>query len=375
MHERFSGGVFSESLANGRAGAEISLTLGAVSARTPDGKTFEVSFRECQIEVGGYNGRMIFCRDPQKTVTIFCDDRKFARALLTASVGTLDAQLGAAVKRVRSQSRRGTMWGVAGLLSILLLLVGCYFGVRFASRAAVHALPMSVDQQIGQAAFKAMDLGGTKVNDPIVVGAIQKIVDELKPHAALAGLDFEVHVVDSAQMNAFCLPGGVIVVYTGLIAGAENAEQVAAVIGHEMAHATLRHGMERTSQSLGMWAAISMLIGDASGLIASGADLFQIAVVNSYSREQEDAADVEGVRMMHEAGINPTAMADFFQIMEHKHGEMPEIFAWISTHPQHGDRIASVKATVAALPQRDYTPLDIDWQQVQNNTKNFQGDR
>lgn len=379
MYEHFSGGVFSEQLDGGRAGAEIVLTASGVSARVPDGQSFAIPYRECNVEIGGYNGRMVFCRDSTRTVTIFCDDRKFARELSTASSGTLDAQLGDALQRVRSQSRRGTLVGVVSLAAILVFIVGCYFGVRYGAKAAVHSLPISVDRQLGKTAFSSMDLGGPEVKDPAVVAAIQKMVDQLKPHAAIDGLDFEIHVVDSEELNAFCLPGGVIVVYTGLIANAENPDQVAAVIGHEMSHATLRHGLERTSQSLGIWAAVSLLIGDATGLIAGGADLFQVAVVNSYSRDQEDAADKEGVRMLHEAGIDPASMAQFFKIMEAEHGDMPELFAWISTHPQHADRIASVTATVDALPERQYTPLDIDWQEVQSKVKDVakttKGDR
>jgi len=379
MNKQFSGGVLSDQLGNGRAGAEIVLTAAGVSARVPDGRSFDIPYRECRVEIGGYNGRMVFCRDSIRTLTIFCDDRKFPGELATASSGRLDEQLGDALKRVRSQSRRGTLIGVVSLAAILVLIVGGYFGVRYGAQAAVHSLPISVDRQLGKTAFSSMDLGGPEVTDKVVVAAIQKMVDQLKPHAAIEGFDFEIHVVDSEELNAFCLPGGVIVVYTGLISGAENPDQVAAVIGHEMSHATLRHGLERTSQSLGVWAAVSLLIGDSTGLIAGGADLFQVAVVNSYSREQEDAADKEGVRMLHAAGIDPSSMAKFFAIMEQEHGDAPKLFAWISTHPQHADRIASVTATVDALPDRQYTPLDIDWQEVQSKVKDAQkttkGDR
>ncbi len=375
IDEQYSGGVFSKLLDNGRAGADITLTATGVAARVSDGQSFDVPYRECQIEVGGHNGRMVFCRDAQRTVTIFCEDRKFPRALSIASSGRLDEQLAAAQKRVRSQSRRGTLIGIISLFVIGVLIVGGYFALRYGARASVHYLPISVDQQIGETAFATMDLGGTEVTDQVVVDSIQAMVDRLKPHAAIDGLEFEVHVIDADQMNAFCLPGGVIVIYTGLISAAENPEQVAAVLGHEMSHATLRHGMERTSQSLGMWAAISVLIGDASGLIAGGAELFQIAVVNSYSRGQEDAADAEGVRMLDQAGINPIALANFFKIMKHKEVELPGMFAWISTHPQHSDRITSVTETISGLPQREYTPMDVPWQEVQDILKNLRADK
>lgn len=366
MDEHFAGGVFSEELNGGRAGAEIALTPSSVVAVVPDTARFEVPYRECQIEMGGFNGRMIFCRDAAQTLTIFCDDRKFPQALALHSSGMLDDQLGIALKLKRSNSRRGLMVSTVCVVGLLLLIVGGYFGVRYGAVAAVHSLPMSIDEKLGKAAFESMDLGGPEVKDPLVLGAVQKMVKRLEPHSAIEGITFDVHVVQSPEMNAFCLPGGVIVVYTGLIEGAENPGQVAAVIGHEMAHATLRHGLERSSQSLGIWAAVSLLIGDAGGLVAAGADLFQIAAVNSYSRGQEDAADAEGVRMLHAAKIDPAEMARFFEILEDKHGDLPGLFAWISTHPQHADRIESVNQMVSELPKTDYQSIDVDWNQVKS---------
>ncbi len=366
MDQTFSGGVMSERLAGGRASAEIALTPSGVSAQSPDGQRFIIPYREAQVEVGGFNGRMVFCRDAQRTLTIFCDDHKFSRELSTASSGILDDQLSAGKKRVRGQGRRETVIGLVSLVVILLLIVGGFFGVRYAGRVAVHSMPVGIDRQLGKTAFESMDLGGDEVHDKIVVGAIEEMVKQLAPHASLDGLRFEVHVIDSSELNAFCLPGGVIVVYTGLMAAAKTPEQVAAVISHEMSHATLRHGMERASGSLGIWAAGSLLLGDTSGVIAGGVDLFQLAVVNHYSREQEDAADAEGVRMLHAANIDPSAMADFFKIMEHRHGDVPDLLAWISTHPQHADRIASVTAMVDGLPPQPYAPIAMDWQKVQN---------
>lgn len=339
--------------------------MGGVSARVPSGETFFVPYRDCQVELGGNSGRMVFCRDGDRTVTIFCEDRKFPAALSLASSGTLDGQLGESLRKRRRASRRDRTVLLGVLVGFWLLIVAGYFGVRIGARAAVKALPTSVDRQIGSTAFESMDLGGPEIKDEIVLGAMQSIVDRLTPHAAIDGMEFDVHVVDSPTINAFALPGGKIVVFTGLIKNAENIEQVAAVLGHEMSHATLRHGIERMGQSMGIYAAVSLLVGDAGGLIAMAADLFQVASINSYSREQENAADEEGVRMLHSAGIDPMSMATFFELLEKQHGDLPDAIAWISTHPDHASRIENVESMVAALPEREYQPFEIDWPSVQ----------
>ncbi len=363
-HE-FSGGVFSDAIDGGRAGAEIELSPTGISARTPDGPRFEIPYRDCQLEIGGFSGRMVFCRNQDRSLTIFCEDRKFPAALSQASASILDDQLGGKLKQRRSESRRGTMIGAAVLLGILVLVVVGYFGIRAGARVAVHAVPVSVDREIGSMAFESMDLGGPEVTDPVVVAAMQSMVDRLAPHAAMDDMEFEVHVVDSPMVNAFALPGGKIVVFTGLIEKADDAEQVAGILGHEMAHATLRHGLHRIGQALGIAAAINLLLGDTQGLVAAGAELFQLASINSYSREQENAADEEGVRMLHAAAIDPMALTQFFETLKEEHGDLPGVVSWISTHPQHDDRIAAIETQLAALSNQEYRPLEVDWAEVQ----------
>lgn len=365
----FTGGVMSDRVKGGRCGAEITFGPGAVRAVSPDGDVFEIPFRDCKVEMGGYNGKMVFCRDPEGMVTIFCEGKRFARALSQASSGTLDESLNLGHKKRRKDSRLSLSIGLVSLVVCLLLLVGGYFALRFGAKVAVKALPVSIDQQLGDVAYKSMDLKQEEIDKPEVLEPIQAIVDQLAPQASLEGLEFKVHVVRSPQINAFCLPGGTIVVFTGLIDAAERPEQLAGVLGHEMAHATLRHGMERTAQALGVGAALAVLVGDGTGLLAIGAEVFQFATVNSYSRGQENEADAEGLRMLHESGIDPSAMAEFFEIMQHEHPDMPGALNWISTHPSHEERIRLLQQLVSELPESEYQPLATDLDQLKQAIK------
>ena len=89
MHEEtfFAGGVFHKSIAGGRAGADLELAHDGVKAVTRDGLRFVVKFSDCQLEIGGYNDRMVFCRNGDRSLTIFCEDKKFSKALAFASGG------------------------------------------------------------------------------------------------------------------------------------------------------------------------------------------------------------------------------------------------------------------------------------------------
>lgn len=161
--------------------------------------------------------------------------------------------------------------------------------------------------------------------------------------------DWQVSVVDSDQVNAFCLPGGKIVVYTGILPVAQTDEGLATVMGHEMAHATLRHGAQRLFKNDLMQTALSgaaMSLGDYSpeqqrtimGLLGAGA---QYGVMLPFGRDHETEADEIGVLYMARAGFDPRASVTFWERMSQTGGEQPPEF--MSTHPSHGTRVARLQ--------------------------------
>lgn len=366
----FSGGVFSDELASGRSGAAIAFMPDRLVATTapsdtvPQGHTFSIPLSQCQIEIGGYNGRMVFCRTADRSLTIFSDERGFAGELARAAGGLLDDQFQACAARRRGTAWRGWLGGLALTALVAAVLVACFYGIRLAADLSITAVPLAVDRQIGEQAFRLMDRGGPEVQDPVVIDAVEQLVNRLAPHAAIEGLDFEVHVIDADLCNAFCLPGGTIVLYTGLLRRAATPEEVAGVLAHEMAHASLRHGLRQVSQSVGIAAAVNLLIGNVEGLVVAGAEVFKLATINSYSRAQEADADTEGVRMLHAAGIDPMSLARFFETLERETGNLPPGLTWLSTHPDHAARIGAVREQVGTLAAREYVEFDIDWGQV-----------
>ena len=163
--------------------------------------------------------------------------------------------------------------------------------------------------------------------------------------------DWRVSVVDSDQVNAFCLPGGKIVVYTGILPVAQGDAGLATVMGHEMAHATLRHGSERllkqkTTQTV--LTGVSFSLGDMDyqqrravmGAIGAGA---QYGILLPFSRDHESEADAVGLRDMAKAGYDPREALAFWQRMSRaSSGGKP--MEWMSTHPSDETRIERLKA-------------------------------
>jgi beta-barrel assembly-enhancing protease len=360
----FQGGLFSDEVQGGRAGARIHPGFNGVEAETPEGRRFLVPYSDCVLEQGGASGKMIFCHTPDRRLTLYCEEKGFAEALARAGGRRIEAELERLRAAARKESRNDWLL-FAGIMAVLLLLgAGAFRLLKVGASRAVHALPVSVDQKVGELAMGAIPLGGTKVEDPVLRAAMEQIVSRLEPHARLRGLDFQVTVVDSPTVNAFCLPGGRIVVYTGLLKAARNPEQVAGVLAHEMAHATLRHGLERITQSAGAVVAIELLLEDVSGLLALVVELARHGTLTSYGREQETAADMEGAEMMVKAGLDPAALADFFGILKEEHGELPDSLTWLASHPQLSERQAELRRKAEQSRPLAPKPLELDWAEV-----------
>lgn len=355
----FPGGVFSKEIPGGRAKALVDVSPAGLVARTEDGIEVRLAWRGLVIERGGAGGTTAFCRRGAQTV--FSDADGFLRAVETAGGNDVADQLARLQGEVvATRWRHRSAWTLA-----LALLAALGFAVPRACRAsidaAVGALPFAVDERIGRAVVQAMDPGGPEIHDPRVRAPIEGILERFEPYVELPGGELTFRVIDDAQVNAFALPGGYLTIYTGLLREADGPDEVAGVLAHEIAHVTERHGLRRVAQSVGTWAGLQLLLGDAEGMLALATQVFTLASVNDYSRTQESQADALGVRLLHAARMDPLALGRFFERLEREYGDVPEALAWTSTHPLHAERVRAVEALAGSLPARASEPIDVDW--------------
>jgi predicted Zn-dependent protease len=160
--------------------------------------------------------------------------------------------------------------------------------------------------------------------------------------------DWQVNVEKNDQLNAYCMPGGKIMVFSGLVEKLNATDdELAAVIGHEIAHALREHGRERMSQAyvqqFGLQALAAMVGGTAGSMAAQGAGLgSQLFFALPNGREQERESDRIGLELAARAGFNPNAAVTLWQKMSaNSNGAPPE---FLSTHPASENRIADLKA-------------------------------
>ena len=167
---------------------------------------------------------------------------------------------------------------------------------------------------------------------------------------ALEGYQWEYNLVNNKEANAWCMPGGKIVVYSGLLPITQNEAALAIVIGHEVSHAVLQHGNERVSQGLAQQLGGAALSVALSSQPAATQNLFyqaygigsQVGVLLPFSRKQELEADRFGMRWAAIAGYNPREAITLWERMEKmSDGQKPPEF--LSTHPAEGRRIEQLQ--------------------------------
>lgn len=236
---------------------------------------------------------------------------------------------------------------VAFLLTILVALPTCTTSPT--GRTQLQLVSDEQMAQMGNTAFQQMKEEKPVARDPAVRDYVQCVSDAIT-ETLENGAGWEVEVFADDAVNAFALPGKKIGVYTGLLDVAENQDQLAAVIGHEVAHVLANHSNARVSANYataaGLQVVEAVIAGQASpatreqamALLGMGA---QYGVLMPYSRGQESEADTLGVQIMAEAGFHPEASVNLWQRMSETGGPNPPEF--LSTHPSNQSRIENLR--------------------------------
>jgi predicted Zn-dependent protease len=188
-----------------------------------------------------------------------------------------------------------------------------------------------------------------RVGEKLAV-AITKYLNDNKLGDRVAGYNWEFNLVQSNEVNAWCMPGGKVVVYSGILPYTKTEAGLAVVMGHEIGHAIARHGNERMSQALAAQLGGMALDVALSSKPATTRNLFQLAygmgatygVLLPYSRTQESEADKLGLIFMAMAGYDPTEAVTFWQRMSQAGGNAPP--EWMSDHPSDERRVRDIQA-------------------------------
>lgn len=228
-------------------------------------------------------------------------DEATAQTLL-ARCGALDLASGG------SQTWRIVGWSLAAACSILLITL---YGIPLLADRLAPLVPIAAEKRLGDAVDKQVRalMGGHVCAEPAGQRAFAKMVDRLREAGGVSS-PMEAQVLSSAIPNAVALPGGKIYLFEGLLQKAQNPDEIAGVIAHELGHAHRRDGLRQLIQTGGTSFLIGLLFGDITG---SGAVIFGARSIldASHSRDAESGADDFAVAAMTGLGRSPAALGEF----------------------------------------------------------------
>jgi len=240
--------------------------------------------------------------------------------------------------------------GAAALPAVAQVDVGSASGLR--KLVPAEQLETSATQQYGQMLAQAKAKGALAPDGHPQLVKLRAIARRLIPHAAqwnsrAASWRWEVNLIGSKQINAFCMPGGKIAFYTGILDQLKlSDDEIAMVMGHEMAHALREHARSRIAKSqatsLGLSLGAQLLgLGELGNAAASlGTQLLTL----KFSRGDETEADLVGLELAARAGYNPQAAVSLWRKMGEATGS--EGIGFLSTHPSGPDRIRELEQNV-----------------------------
>lgn len=325
-----------------------------------------IAFTAMSVQVGGldHDQLVVSWGEGASARTLYLKDPALIIAFRRAAPAALMAHLERAAEQVRrARHSHRVLWGSAvGVVVGLGLML--WFGSDLIVEWAVARIPISWEQKLGETVYQDFLAKETVLKEGPAVTAVQEMIQRMTAKIPNNPYTFQVSVVQSPVVNAFALPGGYVVVFTGLMKKAESGEEVAGVLSHELNHVMQRHGMERIVRMMGLAAVVSILVGDQQGLIGLARQLGMELATLKFGREQETEADVTGLRLLHDAHIAPDGMIRFFERLSEKDKERVEL---LSTHPMSAARAERLKSELAALPKQTPEPFTFEWKGVQDS--------
>ena len=234
-----------------------------------------------------------------------------------------------------------------------LLLAGCAT-VTETGRSQLNLISADEEMKLGVAAFQEAKQKTPISKDSQATAMVQRAGQRIAAVANLPNAQWEFVLFESQEANAWCLPGGKVGVYTGILPITKDEAGLATVISHEVAHATAHHGAERMSQQMA-----AQLGGNVAGALVSGKSqttqafagqayglVSEVGILLPYSRKHESEADYIGLLYMARAGYDPAAAVAFwerFSEYNRQHGGSQGL-SFLRTHPLDAQRIQDLKA-------------------------------
>ena len=345
------------------------------------GKTGLIPYEGVVLKLGGASNRLVFIQHPSlPDWTVFTSDRSLLKDPQLRDQSKLVGQLN------RARAVRKFNWLLLTAVILLVIAVPALFLLQMDQISArlARQIPVEWEQKLADTALAQYRIDQELLDEAIAEPLLEPLVKPLIEALEQPRYQFEFHIVNDSSVNAFALPGGKVVIHSGLIMEAQSAAELMGVLGHEINHVTEQHGLRNVIGSVGVYVTVSALIGDVNGLLASLATYAPLLLNQSYSRGFEREADERGVELLWAAGVDPQGLVQFFRkLVEREQRMLDEIdndqgrdamqtaLKFLSTHPGSEQRIQYLQELIDSRSERQYHNYDIEFQRLKAEVTDY----
>ena len=294
------------------------------------------------ISAGGAGDRLVFFTDKNNSsISVYTSDRTVLKNEILLANRALSLEIKSS-KRVIHRIIYSTL-GVC--LFFGLLIFGAYLAKDYFVEKLANQVPRIWEKKAGDQLFSALSSEYDFIKNDSLEKVFLEVAKPLIQQVEKKGIKIDLYFVSNPSINAFALPGGKVVIQSGLIENAKSWEEVLGVLGHELAHVTRRHHIRGIINELGLYTILAATIGDVSALAGTFASMGGELASLSNSRAFETEADDTGWEYLLAARVNPKGMISFFETLEKEENSKIEGYmSFISTHPATKERIENLKA-------------------------------
>lgn len=222
--------------------------------------------------------------------------------------------------------------------------------VNWVSLFQIEKVSSETEKKLGDLFWESIKKTETVIKDKDVVNSVDSIVNRICEGSEIERKHLQVHILKSADVNAFALPGGHLVVLSGLITDADSPEALAGVLAHEIAHIERKHVSKKLVKELGMTALAGMASGGAGGEVVRRA--VKTLSSSAFDRKMEKEADLKSVDYMVNAEIDPIPFSELMDQFAEDQPELLSDLSWLSTHPDSKERALYIREYAE---KKDYT--------------------
>ena len=350
--------ILNESLNKGRKSGHMKVLDKEIEFYDEETLILSLPLTGLKVSHGGTGNRYVyFTHEDYPGWTISTDDKK----VLKHDAVKRDEGRKKSVSKIKRNRNflKISVWSLVGVTVSIFVLFFIFRGAIVESVA--QQIPPEWEQEVSGTMLESALMGNTVVEDTNIIAQLNEITSPLVANVTNKDFKFTFTIIEDESLNAYALPGGAIVIHSGLIAKANHVNEVAGVLAHEISHVTRRHHIRGIVDKLGFFVLLRAFLGDAAGIGTELALMGSSLEALRYSRDYELEADESGWELMLAANLDPNGMIAFFEQLQHEHGSMPAEASFLSTHPATEERIEKLKAK--ALNKTDYTPINIDFEQ------------